>query len=63
MGEIIQNLTAQNTKVPNCFAVTVDAYDAFIDENNLKGKSMRHWMVGIPRILFNFVKWGPTLEN
>jgi pyruvate,water dikinase len=38
LGEMIQNLTAQNIKVPNGFAVTVDAYDAFIDENNLKEK-------------------------
>ncbi len=38
LGEMIQNLTAQNIKVPNGFAVTVDAYDAFIAENNLKEK-------------------------
>lgn len=38
LGEMIQNLTAQNIKVPNGFAVTVDAYDAFIAKNNLKEK-------------------------
>lgn len=38
LGEMIQNLTAQDIKVPNGFAVTVDAYDAFISENNLKEK-------------------------
>ena len=38
LGEMIQNLTAQYIKVPNGFAVTVDAYDAFIAENNLKEK-------------------------
>lgn len=38
LGEMIQNLTIQNIKVPNGFAVTVDAYDAFIAENNLKEK-------------------------
>ncbi|TQO36777.1 phosphoenolpyruvate synthase [Arenibacter algicola] len=38
LGEMIQNLTSQNIKVPNGFAVTVDAYDAFIEENHLKEK-------------------------
>ena len=35
LGEMIQNLTAQKIKVPNGFAVTVDAFDAFVDENQL----------------------------
>jgi len=35
---MIQNLTAQNIKVPNGFAVTVDAYDDSLKENNLKEK-------------------------
>ncbi|MCR9228415.1 MAG: phosphoenolpyruvate synthase [Flavobacteriaceae bacterium] len=38
LGEMIQKLTAQNIRVPGGFAVTVDAYDAFIAENNLKEK-------------------------
>tara|TARA_B100000809_G_scaffold107182_1_gene105617 strand:- start:9717 stop:12158 length:2442 start_codon:yes stop_codon:yes gene_type:complete len=38
LGEMIQNLTAQKIKVPNGFAVTVDAFDAFIYENHLKEK-------------------------
>ena len=38
LGEMLKNLTKQNIKVPNGFAVTVDAYDAFIDENGLKEK-------------------------
>ena len=38
LGEMIQNLTAQKIKVPNGFAVTVDAFDAFVDENQLKDK-------------------------
>lgn len=38
LGEMIQHLTAQNIKVPNGFAITVDAFDAFIDENHLKEK-------------------------
>lgn len=38
LGEMIQKLTAQNIRVPDGFAVTVDAYDAFIAENNLKEK-------------------------
>ena len=38
LGEMLQNLTSQNIKVPNGFAVTVDAYDAFIEENHLKEK-------------------------
>jgi len=36
LGEMIQNLTAQNIKVPGGFAVTIDAFDAFIHENGLK---------------------------
>ena len=38
LGEMIQNLTSQNIKVPNGFAVTVAAFDAFIEENQLKDK-------------------------
>ena len=38
LGEMIQNLTAQKIKVPNGFAVTVDAFDVFIHENQLKKK-------------------------
>ena len=38
LGEMLQNLTAQNIRVPNGFAVTVDAFDAFIEENHLKDK-------------------------
>lgn len=38
LGEMIKNLTAQNIKVPNGFAVTVDAFDEFIEENKLKEK-------------------------
>ena len=38
LGEMIQNLTEQKIRVPNGFAVTVDAFDAFIEENNLKEK-------------------------
>ena len=38
LGEMIQHLTKQHIKVPNGFAVTVDAFDAFIDENHLKEK-------------------------
>ena len=38
LGEMIQNLSVQNIKVPNGFAVTVDAFDAFISENDLKEK-------------------------
>ncbi|MDO5970841.1 phosphoenolpyruvate synthase [Flavivirga aquimarina] len=38
LGEMIQNLTQQNIKVPNGFAVNVDAFDAFIEENRLKDK-------------------------
>lgn len=36
LGEMIQNLTAQKIKVPGGFAVTVDAFDAFIHENDLE---------------------------
>ncbi len=36
LGEMIQNLSAQQIKVPMGFAVTVAAFDAFIEENNLK---------------------------
>ncbi len=38
LGEMIQNLGSQNIKVPMGYAVTVDAFDAFIIENNLKDK-------------------------
>ena len=38
LGEMIQNLEEKKIKVPNGFAVTVDAFDAFIEENDLKGK-------------------------
>ena len=38
LGEMIQNLIAQNIKVPNGFAVTVNGYDAFIDEKGLNEK-------------------------
>lgn len=38
LGEMLQNLTAQDIRVPNGFAVTIDAYDAFINENCLKNK-------------------------
>ena len=36
LGEMIQHLTSQNIKVPKGFAVTVEAFDAFISENGLK---------------------------
>lgn len=38
LGEMIQNLSSQNINVPNGFAVTVDAFDEFISENNLKNR-------------------------
>ncbi len=38
LGEMLQNLTSQNIRVPKGFAVTVDAFDAFIEENDLKDK-------------------------
>ena len=38
LGEMIQHLTEQNIKVPNGYAVTVAAFDAFIDENHLREK-------------------------
>jgi pyruvate,water dikinase len=38
LGEMIQNLKSQEIEVPGGFAVTVDAYDAFISENQLKDK-------------------------
>jgi len=37
LGEMIKNLSDKHIKVPNGFAVTVDAFDAFIEENKLKG--------------------------
>ncbi|MDX1333832.1 MAG: phosphoenolpyruvate synthase, partial [Robiginitalea sp.] len=37
LGEMIKNLRDKHIKVPNGFAVTVDAFDAFIEENKLKG--------------------------
>ena len=36
LGEMIRNLGDRDIKVPNGFAVTVDAFDAFIEENQLK---------------------------
>ncbi len=36
LGEMIKNLNVKNIKVPNGFAVTVDAFDAFIEENMLR---------------------------
>ena len=36
LGEMIQNLKAQEIKVPSGYAVTVNAFDAFIHENNLE---------------------------
>lgn len=38
LGEMIQNLTAQKIKVPMGFAVTVEAFETFIEENDLKEK-------------------------
>ena len=38
LGEMIQHLTKQNIKVPNGYAVTVAAFEAFIDENHLREK-------------------------
>lgn len=38
LGEMLQNLSGQNIKVPMGFAVTVEAFDAFIEENNLRDK-------------------------
>ena len=38
LGEMISNLTAQGIKIPNGFAVTADAFDAFIEENDLREK-------------------------
>jgi pyruvate,water dikinase len=38
LGEMIKNLTDKHIKVPNGFAVTVDAFDAFIEENKLRAK-------------------------
>jgi pyruvate, water dikinase len=35
LGEMYQNLTAIDVKVPNGFAVTSQAYEAFLDHNNL----------------------------
>ncbi len=36
LGEMIKNLSDKNIKIPNGFSVTVDAFDAFIQENKLK---------------------------
>lgn len=36
LGEMLRNLATQNIQLPNGFAITVDAYDAFIKENALK---------------------------
>lgn len=38
LGEMIQHLTKQNIKVPNGYAVTVAAFEAFIDKNHLREK-------------------------
>ncbi len=38
LGEMIRNLHERNIKIPNGFAVTVDAFDAFIKENELQKK-------------------------
>ena len=38
LGEMIRNLKDKDIKVPNGFAVTVTAFDAFIEENQLSGK-------------------------
>ena len=38
LGEMIRNLDEQGIKVPNGFAVTVEAFDAFIEDNQLKDK-------------------------
>jgi pyruvate,water dikinase len=38
LGEMIQNLKSQNINVPNGYAITVYAFDAFIEENHLKEK-------------------------
>ena len=38
LGEMIKNLEDKNIKVPKGYAVTVDAFDAFIQENKLAGK-------------------------
>ncbi len=38
LGEMIKNLTRQQIKIPNGFAITIDAFDAFIEENQLKEK-------------------------
>lgn len=35
LGEMIRNLNQQDIKVPNGFAITTEAYRAFIKENNL----------------------------
>ncbi|WP_340075855.1 phosphoenolpyruvate synthase [Leptobacterium sp. I13] len=36
LGEMLQNLSNQEIKVPNGFAVTTEAYDVFIEDNHLK---------------------------
>ena len=38
LGEMIRNLANKNIKVPHGFAVTVEAFDAFIEENQLRDK-------------------------
>ena len=38
LGEMIQNLTKKGIKVPSGFAVTSDAYWAFLDENKIRTK-------------------------
>ncbi len=38
LGEMLQNLSSQGIKVPMGFAVTVEAFNVFIEGNNLKDK-------------------------
>ncbi len=41
LGEMIQNLTSLGVNIPNGFVVTVEAYRAFLEYNNLEG-TVRH---------------------
>ncbi|GIW66758.1 MAG: hypothetical protein KatS3mg095_0656 [Candidatus Parcubacteria bacterium] len=41
LGEMYQKLSALNIRVPNGFAVTTEAYDYFIETNNLKSEIER----------------------
>ncbi|WP_224484432.1 phosphoenolpyruvate synthase [Robertkochia aurantiaca] len=38
LGEMIRNLERQGIQVPNGFAVTVEAFDTFLEENQLKDR-------------------------